>query len=105
MGNNKDGFGSEEPPGIRRAYMSELEIISKSRLSERLTCRPTPRGFTCRQGAKLGGPVWLAVEQQQHWSDSAAAFSPPPATPGNTHLLGLSHLKTGEEGGEGGVTT
>ena len=71
------------------------EVSLAGRLSERFYL----------QGAKLGGPVWLAVEQQQqqqqHWSDSAAAFSPPPATPGNTHLLGLSHLWTGEEGGEG----
>ena len=106
LGNNKNEFGWEEPPGVRGAYIFRArnnfkvralwEVSLAGRLSERFYL----------QGAKLGGPVWLAVEQQQqqHWSDSAAAFSPPPATPGNTHLLGLSHLWTGEEGGEGGVT-
>ena len=75
MGNNKDGFGSEEPPGIRRAYMSELEIISKSRLSERLTCRPTLREVL------LAGRV-------QNWADrSGLLWSSSSSSIGVTALL------------------
>ena len=64
------------------------DIISKGQLSEILTL----------QGAKLGGPVWLAVEQQQHWigvTACGAGFSPPLAATAATHAE-LSHLERQE---------